>query len=48
MRLTVPIGLRWSDFDAYAHVNNAEMFRLLEEARIQAFWINDDGSAGSC
>jgi len=47
MRLTVPIGLRWSDFDAYAHVNNAEMFRLLEEARIQAFWINDDGSAGS-
>jgi acyl-CoA thioester hydrolase len=47
MRLTVPISLRWSDFDAYAHVNNAEMFRLLEEARIQAFWINDDGSAGS-
>ena len=47
MRLTVPISLRWSDFDAYAHVNNAEMFRLLEEARIQAFWINDDGSGSS-
>jgi acyl-CoA thioester hydrolase len=47
MRLNVPIGLRWSDFDAYAHVNNAEMFRLLEEARIQAFWINDDGSGSS-
>ena len=47
MRLTVPISLRWSDFDAYAHVNNAEMFRLLEEARIQAFWINDDGSGDS-
>jgi acyl-CoA thioester hydrolase len=41
----VPIGLRWSDLDAYAHVNNAEMLRLLEEARIQAFWTTDEGSA---
>jgi acyl-CoA thioester hydrolase len=45
MRLHVAIPLRWSDFDAYAHVNNAEMLRLLEEARIQAFWRPDDGSA---
>lgn len=44
-RLHVPIALRWSDFDAYAHVNNAEMLRLLEEARIQAFWRPDDGGA---
>lgn len=44
MRLHVAISLRWSDFDAYAHVNNAEMFRLLEEARIQAFWPPDAGS----
>ncbi len=43
MRLHVSIPLRWSDFDAYAHVNNAEMLRLLEEARIQAFWRPDDG-----
>ena len=43
-RLHVPISLRWSDFDAYAHVNNAEMLRLLEEARIQAFWVSDDTS----
>lgn len=43
MRLTIPIKLRWSDFDAYAHVNNAEMFRILEEVRIQAFWVQDDG-----
>src|SRR6185312_4454481 len=42
MRLHVPIGLRWSDLDAYGHVNNAAMLRLLEEARIQAFWVNDD------
>jgi len=45
-RLHVPIPLRWSDFDAYAHVNNAEMLRLLEEARIQAFWRPDEGSDG--
>jgi acyl-CoA thioester hydrolase len=42
-RLHINIPLRWSDFDAYAHVNNAEMLRLLEEARIQAFWRPDEG-----
>lgn len=46
MRLHVAIPLRWSDFDAYAHVNNAEMLRLLEEARIQAFWRPDAGADG--
>lgn len=44
-RIHVPIPLRWSDFDAYAHVNNAEMLRILEEARIQAFWAPDEGAA---
>ena len=34
--------LRWSDLDAYGHVNNAEMLSLLEEARIQAFWVSAD------
>lgn len=47
MRIHVPIRLRWSDFDAYAHVNNAEMLRLLEEARIEAFWRPDPGTADS-
>ena len=42
MRLQVPIKLRWSDLDAYGHVNNAAMLRLLEEARIEAFWVSDD------
>jgi acyl-CoA thioester hydrolase len=42
MRLHVPIRLRWSDLDAYGHVNNAEMLRLLEEARIEAFWVSED------
>ncbi|MEJ3403121.1 thioesterase family protein [Rathayibacter sp. YIM 133350] len=46
MRLHVPIRLRWSDLDAYGHVNNAEMLRLLEEARIQAFWVNDESVEG--
>ena len=46
MKLHVPISLRWSDLDAYGHVNNAEMLRLLEEARIQAFWVTDE-TAGS-
>ena len=46
-RIHVPIPLRWSDFDAYAHVNNAEMLRLLEEARIQAFWRPDEGAVGA-
>ena len=45
MKLHVPISLRWSDLDAYGHVNNAEMLRLLEEARIQAFWVSDETAA---
>jgi acyl-CoA thioester hydrolase len=47
MRLHVPIRLRWSDIDAYAHVNNAAMLGLLEEVRIQAFWAVPIGSAAT-
>ena len=36
--IEIPVQLRWSDMDAYGHVNNVEMLRLLEEARIEAFW----------
>lgn len=42
MRLHVPVSLRWSDIDAYAHVNNASMVRLLEQVRIDAFWVTGD------
>jgi acyl-CoA thioester hydrolase len=42
VRLHVPTPLRWSDLDAYGHVNNARMLSLLEEARIVAFWMSDD------
>lgn len=37
-RLHIPIELRWGDLDAYNHVNNTSMLKLLEEARIRAFW----------
>jgi len=47
MRLNVPIRLRWSDLDAYGHVNNAEMLRLLEEARILALWTTDETDVDS-
>ena len=43
MKLRVPVKLRWSDLDAYGHVNNAELLRVLEDARIQAFWPDEDG-----
>lgn len=33
----VDISLRWSDMDAYGHVNNVEFLRLLEQARVIGF-----------
>jgi acyl-CoA thioester hydrolase len=35
--VTCEIPLRWGDMDAYGHINNVEVVRLLEEARIHAF-----------
>jgi acyl-CoA thioester hydrolase len=34
----VEIPLRWSDQDAYGHLNNARAVTLLEEARIKFLW----------
>ena len=31
------IHLRWGDMDAYRHVNNVELLRVLEEARVRVF-----------
>lgn len=42
MRLHIPTLLRWSDLDVYGHVNNVQVLRLLEEARVQAFWLPND------
>jgi acyl-CoA thioester hydrolase len=44
-RIHIPIHLRWGDLDAYNHVNNTAMLKLLEEARVRAFWRADEGPA---
>ncbi|QRZ61367.1 thioesterase family protein [Rothia sp. ZJ932] len=36
---TVNVPLRWGDMDAYGHVNNVTMMRILEEARIAVFGL---------
>lgn len=38
--------LRWSDQDAYGHVNNVQFLRLLEDARVIGFeaWFGQDRS----
>ncbi|MDX2375528.1 acyl-CoA thioesterase [Microbacterium sp. LRZ72] len=43
-RLHVPIHLRWGDLDAFNHVNNTSMLKLLEEARVRAFWRAEDAA----
>ncbi|MET0735780.1 MAG: acyl-CoA thioesterase, partial [Microbacterium sp.] len=42
-RLHIPIQLRWGDLDAFNHVNNTAMLKLLEEARVRAFWLPEPG-----
>lgn len=36
-RTVVEVPIRWSDMDAYGHVNNVQYLRYLEEARVQVF-----------
>ena len=38
----VPLHLRWSDVDAYGHINNAAIVGLLEQARVLALWSDED------
>ena len=40
----VNVPLRWSDMDAYGHVNNVQFLRLLEDARVTGFreWFGQD------
>ena len=40
----VNVPLRWSDMDAYGHVNNVQFLRLLEDARVTGFqdWFGRD------
>lgn len=41
---SVEVALRWSDMDAYRHVNNVQFLRLLEDARVIGFaeWFGQD------
>lgn len=45
-----PMPLRWSDLDAFNHVNNARYLTFLEQARIQWFqtigetWITEEAA----
>ena len=39
--------LRWSDMDAYGHVNNVQFLRLLEDARVVAFAAAGSDEGGS-
>ncbi|PRY61376.1 acyl-CoA thioester hydrolase [Knoellia remsis] len=40
------VPLRWSDMDAYGHVNNVQYLRLLEDARVIGFreWFGTEKS----
>jgi len=44
-RVHIAMPLRWGDLDAFNHVNNTSMLKLLEEARIRAFWRTDGDDA---
>lgn len=46
MPLAFEIPLRWSDMDAYGHVNNVQFLRLLEDARVIGFreWFGEEES----
>ena len=38
-RFIYDAALRWSDMDAYGHVNNARFLTLYEEARVAMFFV---------
>lgn len=40
---TARVSVRWSDMDAFAHINHARMVTLLEEARID--WLLSEENA---
>ncbi len=42
LRYTTQVRVRWSDLDAFGHVNNAKVLTLLEEARVD--WLFSEAS----
>ncbi|WP_328537743.1 acyl-CoA thioesterase [Streptomyces sp. NBC_00344] len=39
---SVAVSLRWGDVDSYGHVNNCEIVRIIEEARMR--WLMPSGA----
>jgi acyl-CoA thioester hydrolase len=39
MRFTFECPVRWSDMDAFGHINNARFLTLYEEARVELMFI---------
>jgi acyl-CoA thioester hydrolase len=47
-RFVHEVSMRWSDMDAYRHVNNSAYFAYLEQARVAMFFHRHEGfSAGT-
>jgi acyl-CoA thioester hydrolase len=42
--VTVPVAVRWSDMDAYGHVNNTDFLRYTEQARVEALAVVKAGA----
>jgi acyl-CoA thioester hydrolase len=40
------VHMRWSDMDAYRHVNNTAYLAYLEQARVAMFFDRDEGFTG--
>ena len=45
-RFVTDVRVRWSDLDAFGHVNNARILTLLEEARVDWLFV-DAGRSGA-
>ena len=43
-RFVHEVHMRWSDMDAYRHVNNAAYLAYLEQARVSMFFDRYDSS----
>ncbi|MGI8879329.1 MAG: acyl-CoA thioesterase [Jatrophihabitans sp.] len=43
-RFVHPVHMRWSDMDAFAHVNNSAYLAYLEQARVAMFFDRYDGT----
>ena len=42
-RFVHEVHMRWSDMDAYRHINNSAYLAYLEQARVAMFFDRDDG-----